>query len=177
VLPVLCLALAASVWTLASGALQPAAPAPYAKLTAWLESQHLSYGLGGYWQSSVITVESGGKVTIRALTDAKAHLRDGTTTSCDIEEYQWETKKTWYDHPNSASFVLMDEDPSPSVTDPLGAFNLPAVPLHALGDYKHYRSSYFGTPAMPHMYTIRKYRYNVLTKIPVVLPQKACLNS
>jgi hypothetical protein len=169
-LPVLAVALAGSLWTLGSGALSPAASAPYTRLVSWLESHHLSYGLGGYWQSGIITVESGGKVTIRALT---------ATTACDIQPYSWEIKQTWYDaSTNRATFILMDEDKTPSLTDPLGAFNPPAKPLHALGDYKHYRSYYFGSTAtVPHVYYLRVYHYNLLTRIPLVLSPQACLNS
>jgi len=183
-LPVLCLALVASLWTLIGGAVQAPAPAPYSKLVAWLESHHLSYGLGGYWQASVITVESGGKVTIRALTGATVKLSNGTTTNCDIEPYAWEIKKTWYDASlYSANFILMDEDPIRSLTDPLGEFNLPGEALHALGGYKTNHSYYFGdavkVPYAPYhvTYILRVYDYNLLTKIPVVLSQQACLNS
>jgi hypothetical protein len=74
----------------------PPAPTPYASLVSYLENHHLSYGLGGYWQAGVITVESGGKVTIRAVTPA-----------C-IQPYQWESKTEWYDpSQNKATFVLL----------------------------------------------------------------------
>jgi hypothetical protein len=74
----------------------PAAPAPYAQLISYLESNHLTYGLGGYWDSSVITVESGGKVTIRAVESA-----------C-IQQYQWDSKSDWYDPTqHTADFLLL----------------------------------------------------------------------
>lgn len=182
-LPVLCVALVASLWTLVDGATQPAAAAPYTKLVAWLESHNLSYGLGGYWQASVITVESGGKVTIRALTGATVPYQGGTT-NCDIEPYAWEIKTTWYDHnAYTANFVLMDEDPNRSLTDPLGAFNLPGAALHELGGYTTNHTYYFGDavsiPYAPYhvTYILRVYNYNLLTKIPVVLSQQACQKS
>jgi hypothetical protein len=74
----------------------PAAPAPYAQLISYLEANHLTYGVGGYWQAGVITVESGGKVTIRAVQPA-----------C-IQPYQWETKLSWYDPSQyTANFLLL----------------------------------------------------------------------
>jgi hypothetical protein len=74
----------------------PAAPTPYASLVAYLESKGLTYGVGGYWQASVITVESGGKVTIRAVQPA-----------C-IQPYLWESKTDWYNPTqNTADFLLL----------------------------------------------------------------------
>jgi hypothetical protein len=78
----------------------PAAPEPYAQLVSFLESRHLSYGVGGYWQASVITVESGGKVTIRAVQPA-----------C-IQPYQWESKTDWYDASrHTANFLVLSNAP------------------------------------------------------------------
>jgi len=171
--PVLAVVLAGYAWTLGSGALKPPAPAPYTKLIAWLEAHHLRSGLGGYWQASVITVETGGQITIRALTSASATLKDGSTTNCVIAPYAWEIKKTWYVASQSqAYFILMDEDPNRSLVDPMGAFNLPGAALHAIGDYKHYQAYKLGTS-----YIVRAYQYNILHRIPVILPQQACLNS
>jgi hypothetical protein len=73
------------------------APEPYTHLVSYLEGKGLSYGIGGYWESSVITVESGGKVTIRAVSPA-----------C-LQPYQWESKSDWYDPAgHSANFLLLD---------------------------------------------------------------------
>jgi hypothetical protein len=78
----------------------PAAPQPYAQLVSYLEQHHLTYGIGGYWQSSVITVESGGAVTIRAVTPA-----------C-LQPYQWESKNEWYDpSQHTANFLLLSNVP------------------------------------------------------------------
>jgi hypothetical protein len=180
-LPVLCVALVASLWTLVSGATTSPAPTPYAGLVAWLESHHLHYGLGGYWQASVITVESGGDVTIRAITGASVDYQ-GSVTTCTIEPYQWEIKSTWYDASRySANFLLMDEDPARSLTDPLGKFNPPGGALLALGHaHRQWVGYYFGDAArIPYppyyvTYALRIYNYNLLTKIPVILPQSAC---
>jgi hypothetical protein len=78
----------------------PAAPEPYAQLAAFLERNHLSYGLGGYWQASVITVETGGAVTIRAVTPA-----------C-LQPYLWEAKSEWYQaSQHHANFLLLSNVP------------------------------------------------------------------
>jgi hypothetical protein len=74
----------------------PAAPEPLTSVAAFLEAHHLSYGLGGYWEASVITVETGGAVTVRAVTPA-----------C-LQPYQWESRADWYDPAQHvANFVLL----------------------------------------------------------------------
>jgi hypothetical protein len=74
----------------------PAAPQPLAQLAAYLESKHLHYGLSGYWQASVLTVETSGSVTVRAVSSA-----------C-LQPYQWESKTSWYDPKlYHADFILL----------------------------------------------------------------------
>ncbi len=74
----------------------PAAPSPLTNIAAFLEANGLTYGLGGYWEASVITVETGGTVTIRAITPA-----------C-LQPYQWESKADWYDPAqHDANFILL----------------------------------------------------------------------
>jgi hypothetical protein len=142
----------------------PAAPEPYAQLAAYLEQNHLDNGLGGYWQASVITVETGGKVTIRAVTPA-----------C-LQPYLWESKSEWYDpsreHP--ANFLLLSNVP--------GYFNKYAVSpavLQALNywfgkpKYSHY-PKYYGTGGVAtiksgdviYNYQVRKYPTNLLAQLP-----------
>jgi hypothetical protein len=73
----------------------PAAPNPFARLEAFLKEHHLTDGIGGYWNSSVITVGTGGAITIRAVTQG-----------C-LLPYAWESKPAWYDPAaHAASFVL-----------------------------------------------------------------------
>ena len=66
--PVLLAALAAYTAALGYQLAQPVSPPANARLAVWLEQHHLSHGLSGYWQGSVVTADSGGAVTIRALT-------------------------------------------------------------------------------------------------------------
>jgi hypothetical protein len=78
----------------------PAAPPPLAQLAAYLESKNLHYGLSGYWQASVLTVETGGRVTVRAVSSA-----------C-LQPYPWENKTSWYDPTlHSANFILLSSLP------------------------------------------------------------------
>jgi hypothetical protein len=73
----------------------PSAPDPFARLEAFLTRHHLTDGVGGYWNSSVITVDTGGAITIRAVTQG-----------C-LQPYDWESKPAWYDPAGAAAtFVL-----------------------------------------------------------------------
>jgi hypothetical protein len=77
----------------------PAAANPFTGLEQFLEANNLSYGLGGYWDASVITVDTGGAVTIRAV-----------SPSC-MQPYAWENKLDWYDHSkNVANFLLLSNE-------------------------------------------------------------------
>jgi len=77
----------------------PAAANPFTGLEQFLEANGLSYGLGGYWDSSVITVDTGGAVTIRAV-----------SPSC-MQPYEWENNSSWYDpSKNVANFVLLSNE-------------------------------------------------------------------
>ena len=51
-------------------AAQPSVPAMNARLVTFLSAHHLTSGIGGYWESSVVTVGSDGAVTIRAVQPA-----------------------------------------------------------------------------------------------------------
>lgn len=64
---------------------QPYQPAEDSQLAAWLCDHHLSYGLGGYWESSSVTVDSAGCATVRALSPVS------------MEPYLWMSDDAWYD--------------------------------------------------------------------------------
>ena len=78
-------------------AAQPSVPAADSRLVAFLVAHHLTSGIGGYWESSVVTVGSDGAVTIRAVLPG--------TLQPDL----WEAKGSWYD-PGShqATFLVTD---------------------------------------------------------------------
>ena len=108
----------------------PAAPDPLTNVAAFLEKYHLTYGLGGYWEASVLTVETGGAVTVRAVTPA-----------C-LQPYQWESKQDWYDPTkHAANFILLSEVP--------GYFNKFAVSGAALTLLDTWSKPPFWTKPLP----------------------------
>ena len=79
---------------------QPVSPPANARLASWLQAHHLTHGLSGYWQASVVTVGTGGRVTIRAVSTA-----DGGLVPC-----RWEAKAPWYDPGTQyANFVVLQD--------------------------------------------------------------------
>ena len=117
--------------SLGYAAAQPSVPPANAQLAAFLAAHHLTSGIGGYWESSVVTVGSDGAVTIRAVVP-------GT-----LEPDLWEAKGSWYDSgPNRATFLVTDSasgffnhwQPSPAA---LAALGRPARTYH-VGPYTVY---------------------------------------
>ena len=67
----------------------------------FLERQHLTYGVSGYWDASSVTVATEGRVRVRAI-----NVNSGT--ACP---FRWEAADAWYDPSvpgNDARFVLRD---------------------------------------------------------------------
>jgi len=127
---------------LAHETVQPASPPAYAPLASWLQAHHLRYGLGGYWESSIITVQTGGQVTVRAL------LKD--TIGPDL----WLAKPEWYDPATQrADFVVLSN--TTGFTD-----NWEPRALVA---------RYFGRPARVYNvgpYTVMVWDRNLLASVP-----------
>ena len=93
------LAAIAALLPLTTAAARPAAVAPTAPLSAWLEAHGLTYGLAGYWNSSVITLHSDNRVQVRAV----------VIKGRQIEPYAWETSTLWFDASrHDATFVIID---------------------------------------------------------------------
>jgi hypothetical protein len=117
--------------SLGYAAAQPSVPPANARLAAFLAAHHLTSGIGGYWESSVVTVGSDGAVTIRAVLPG--------TLQPDL----WEAKGSWYDAgPDRATFLVTDSapgffnhwQPSPAA---LAALGRPARTYH-VGPYTVY---------------------------------------
>jgi hypothetical protein len=77
----------------------PSIPANSRGAEVWLKGHGYTYGLGGYWSSNNITVDSGGAVQVRAVDSGPN----------GIQQYDWETRSSWYDPAEHyANFLVMD---------------------------------------------------------------------
>jgi hypothetical protein len=141
----------------------PAVANPFAELEAYLEANNLTYGIGGYWNASVITVDTGGRVTIRAVSPA-----------C-LQPYAWENKLTWYDSAKqSANFLVLS-----NVSGYFSQFSASGISLNMLNNLYAQKEihlgtgGYFVTPAdkgtqVTWNYDIRVYPGNLLTELPLL---------
>ena len=125
---------------LTAAAAQPAAAVPIAPLSAWLKAHRLTYGLAGYWDSSVVTLQSGNQVQVRAV----------AMYGSQVFRYDWETNTLWFDASrHDATFVI---------TDLAGSGLSPSA------------ESYFGKPAkIGHVaqWTILIYQKNLLKQVAI----------
>jgi len=112
-------------------AAQPSVPPMNARLATFLEAHRLTSGIGGYWESSVVTVGSDGAVTIRAVLPG--------TLQPDL----WEAKGSWYDpRSHRANFLVTSStpgffnhwQPSPAALAALG----PPARTYRVGPYTVY---------------------------------------
>ena len=122
---------------------QPVSPPANARLASWLQAHHLTHGLSGYWQASVVTVGTGGRVTIRAVSTA-----DG-----GLVPYRWEAETPWYDPGTQyANFVVLQNQ--------AGFFNDWQPAREALATFGPPERTFRTGP-----YTVLVYRQNLMTAL------------
>jgi hypothetical protein len=126
---------------LAHDAVRPASPLPTAQVASWLQAHNLRSGLGGYWESSIVTVQTGGQVKVRAL--AK------NTMGADL----WQAKPAWYDPAGQqANFIVLSSAPGYLYWEPRTLI-----------------ARYFGRPAREYKvgpFTVMVWDRNLLPSIP-----------
>jgi hypothetical protein len=87
---------------LAAAATLPRVTPPAVPLAAWLKARGLTYGIGGYWDASAVTLQSGNQIQVRAVVKSSDPI-----TGFYITAYDWETKPDWYDASrHDATFVI-----------------------------------------------------------------------
>jgi hypothetical protein len=127
---------------LAHDVVLPASPSAFAPVASWLQAHHLRYGLGGYWESSIVTVQTDGQVKVRALLKP--------TLAPDL----WLAKPAWYDPAGQqANFVVLSSTP--------GFMNN--------WEPRALISKYFGRPARVYNfgpYTVMVWNRNLLASLP-----------
>jgi hypothetical protein len=139
--PVLALGLVCYLGALAYNDSQPIQTPAHQDLADWLTAHHLKYGLAGYWESNITTLDSDGQVRVASLADGGA--------SPDA----YESDSAWYNPAvSTANFIV-------SVSSPPSDAKL--ISASVLG-------AQFGQPAHTYhfkQYTVRVYGYNLLTRL------------
>ncbi len=108
----LCVVLAGYAAMLGYAAAQPPSPPQYANLTAWLSAEHLTDGLSGYHQANIVTLESGGAITLRAVKQ---------TTGGLISAYTWNASTGWFDPTaHTANFLVLTAPGAPATAGGVG---------------------------------------------------------
>ena len=98
VIPLLLIVLLGDLGGLGREISQPPAAAQNQQLTSWLAARHLHTGLSGYWESGIVTLDSGDRVQIRQVKPYRGRLIPST----------YESKSDWYDPSrNTANFVVL----------------------------------------------------------------------
>ena len=117
--------------SLGYAAAQPSAPPANLQLATFLAEHHLTEGVGGYWLASIVTVDSDGSVTVRALLPGA------------LQPDLWEAKPSWFDAASyQPTFLVTDRqpgffhywEPNPAA---LAAYGPPARTYH-VGPYTVY---------------------------------------
>jgi hypothetical protein len=139
--PVLALGLACYLGGLAYNDVQPIQAPAHTDLATWLTDHHLKYGLAGYWESNITTLDSDGQVRVASL------AAGGTAPDA------YESDASWYNPAvSTANFIV-------SVSSPASDAKL--INASVIG-------AQFGPPAHTYHfkeYTIRVYGYNLLTRL------------
>ncbi|HXA57691.1 MAG TPA: hypothetical protein VNW94_00870 [Streptosporangiaceae bacterium] len=95
------LAVSAAVLFRAPSQVEPNAGQNSAELAAWLQDNHLTYGLGSYWNASEITVQSRGAVRVRPVSVVAGRIAVMDT----------EFDRTWYDPAtNRATYLVVKKN-------------------------------------------------------------------
>lgn len=141
--------------TLSAAAARPPLSPATRPLSAWLEAHGLRYGIAGYWDASVTTVESGNKVQLRAV-DLHRHV-DAPKWTINIPG--WESNPLWYNPSTyNATFAVADLHGS--------ADGHPGYPVSAF-------EQFFGKPSARYRvdgWYVLVYHTNLLREIGPVLP-------
>jgi hypothetical protein len=86
-MPLLLAVLLGYICVLGYEVLQPPAPSPDQRLADWLVARHFRDGLAAYWQASVTTLSSQGRVQVSQVCGNGQRFTGG----------QWEAQASWYD--------------------------------------------------------------------------------
>ena len=133
----------AALLPLGVAALQPVPEPASVPMAAWLRAHGLGYGIAGYWDAALVTLQSRDRVMIRAVV-----VRHGR-----FAPYYWETKRDWYTASrHDATFIVAD---------------VPGIHRHDQFAVGHVEA-YFGRPAAAYRVGVNEiliYRTNLLSRL------------
>jgi hypothetical protein len=139
--PVLAAGLVCYLFALGYNDTRPVPVSWHQDLANWLEAHHLKSGLGGYWESNITTLDSGGRVRVASVTAGGA--------SAD----PYESDSSWYDPAvSSANFIVSVSSPASDVS--LVKPNVVRAKFGKPAHVYHFRE-----------YTVMVYNYNLLTRL------------
>jgi hypothetical protein len=75
---------------------------PNAQVAGWLAANHLSYGLGDYWNANAMTVDSRNQVQVRYV----SRIGD------ELVQRPWESESSWYDPAQHDATFLVTPGPA-----------------------------------------------------------------
>ncbi len=81
---------------------KPAATDPAVQLGAWLDMHALRHGYGPFWDASIVTVSSGGRVAVRPI-----YVRSVSATRHTIRPMAWMADSRWFTG-EPATFVVIE---------------------------------------------------------------------
>jgi hypothetical protein len=141
--PALAIGLACYLGGLAYNDTQPITTPAHQDLADWLVAHHLTSGLAGYWESNIVSLDSGGRVRVPSL------VGGGTTAQ------PYESDFSWYNPAVSrANFIVSVSWPPADV---------PVIKPNMV-------KARFGPPARTYHfreYAIMVHDYNLLTRLTV----------
>jgi hypothetical protein len=104
--PVLALGLACYLVILAHNVVQLPPNDPNGQLAAWLQANHLRYGLADYWNANTVTLDSRDQVQLRYV----------SRVGDKLVKRPWETKGSWYDPAQHDATFLVTPGPVKACT-------------------------------------------------------------
>jgi hypothetical protein len=151
-----CALLAVYAAGLGYAAARPPAPSQDSALGGWLRAHQLTAGLSGYHQANIVTLATGGAVTLRPVIAGPG----GKLTA-----YQWNASSAWFDPARAtATFLVLDTPATPAAPATPGSSSAPGssstpgapAPSRTPGLTVARATATFGPPA-------RRYRYQQYT--------------
>jgi hypothetical protein len=145
-IPALALGLACYLVILAHNVVQLPPYDANGQLAAWLQANHLRYGLADYWNANTITLDSGNQVQVRYV----------SRVGDKLVKRPWETEGSWYDPAQHDATFLVTPGPAKACS--------PGTPAR----WQHVATSMYGPPSATYKvdgFTVLVWDKNLLKRL------------